>query len=226
MKTQIRLLRGALATMFRRAAVSFKTRDAIFREIYQKNRWGSRESRSGIGSTVSSTQALRQELPPLLARYGIRSLLDVPCGDFNWMQLLDLPGIAYVGADIVPELIEENRRRYQNDRRRFDRLDIVADPFEAFDLVMVRDLFNHLPAKDVILALKGIRASGSTYLLAGHYTRVPANRDVYTGGSRLLNLCLPPFCLPPPLEVIVENYEPHREFGRSMALWKLEAIGT
>jgi hypothetical protein len=38
-------------------------------------------------------------------------LLDIPCGDFNWMKLLNL-GVDYIGADIVGELIAENRRRF------------------------------------------------------------------------------------------------------------------
>jgi hypothetical protein len=67
----------------------------IFTRIYHQNLWGNSESKSGHGSTVSRTDALRPRLTELAQQLGIRSLLDVPCGDFNWMRLTELPGIEY-----------------------------------------------------------------------------------------------------------------------------------
>jgi hypothetical protein len=40
---------------------------------------------------------------------GAQSLLDAGCGDFNWMRTVDLPGIKYIGVDVVSDLIERNR---------------------------------------------------------------------------------------------------------------------
>jgi len=39
----------------------------------------------------------------------IKTLLDAPCGDGNWINKVDLSGITYIGADIVPEIIETNK---------------------------------------------------------------------------------------------------------------------
>jgi hypothetical protein len=35
---------------------------------------------------------------------------NAPCGDFNWMQLVNLEGIEYVGADVVPDLMERDQQ--------------------------------------------------------------------------------------------------------------------
>ena len=43
----------------------------------------------------------------------ITSVLDIPCGDFNWMQKVDLSNIEYIGADIVEELIKKNIEIYE-----------------------------------------------------------------------------------------------------------------
>src|SRR5664279_1649792 len=62
---------------------------AVFTEHYTTNSWGVEETRSGLGSTVQSTQAIREALPKLIAELQIRTLLDIPCGDFNWMKLMN-----------------------------------------------------------------------------------------------------------------------------------------
>ena len=71
----------------------------IFSEYFKENAWGSDESVSGAGSTVQATKWLVRELSDLLRRYSVKSVLDLPCGDFNWMRYVDLSGIDYVGAD-------------------------------------------------------------------------------------------------------------------------------
>lgn len=37
----------------------------------------------------------------MLKKYSIKSILDIPCGDFSWMKKIELDGIEYIGADIV-----------------------------------------------------------------------------------------------------------------------------
>ena len=67
-----------------------------FERIYSTNLWSDPESRSGVGSTLDSTRVLRTELPTALRRLEARVLLDVPCGDFAWMEHVDLSGIKYI----------------------------------------------------------------------------------------------------------------------------------
>src|SRR5580765_5333146 len=75
--------------------------ESIFSGIYLNNSWSNPESVSGRGSTLAHTEMIRKTLPDLLAHLHARSLLDAPCGDFNWMQYVDLGGIQYTGADVV-----------------------------------------------------------------------------------------------------------------------------
>src|SRR5688500_9944719 len=68
-----------------------------FTWIYWTNHWGSSESVSGTGSTERETRVVRTVLPVLVRRHQIRSLLDVPCGDCNWIRAIDFAGIDYIG---------------------------------------------------------------------------------------------------------------------------------
>jgi hypothetical protein len=60
--------------------------ESTFAPFYAENRWGDDESVSGPGSSLTRTAKLRRELPALLQKVGARTLLDAPCGDFNWMK--------------------------------------------------------------------------------------------------------------------------------------------
>jgi len=67
----------------------------VFDRIIAENRWRDPDSASGTGSNLKQTETLRRELPATLSRLGVRTLLDAPCGDFHWMQHLELNGIGF-----------------------------------------------------------------------------------------------------------------------------------
>src|SRR5215471_3655990 len=55
----------------------------IFTGIYEQNIWKNSESRSGHGSTLEYTTAVRDALPTIFRDLKITSMVDAPCGDFN-----------------------------------------------------------------------------------------------------------------------------------------------
>ena len=98
-----------------------------FSLIYRTGYWkgAGKGSRSGEGSSMNATDTIRKSLPLMLKSLGIRSMLDVPCGDWHWMSTLELGGIQYTGADIVDELVQQNQLRYGSPDRRFVKLDLT-----------------------------------------------------------------------------------------------------
>ena len=77
---------------------------------------------------VTTMRTYTDALPALVKELGVRSLLDAPCGDFNWMRHVDLDGVEYTGGDVVPELVARNRELYGAAGRRFVTLDLTRDP--------------------------------------------------------------------------------------------------
>ena len=154
-----------------------------------------------------------------MKRYNIKSILDLPCGDFNWMKQINLNGIKYHGADIVEPLIMENKKLYQ--KYEFSVINLVKDTLPKVDLIFCRDCLFHLPNNLIREALKNIKKSGSKYLLTTTYSwkHLP-NMDCKVGQWRRLNLELEPFSLPAPIELIVEGT--YRD--KSMGLWLIENI--
>jgi hypothetical protein len=205
----------------RRSRFAFMSTRGIFAHIYRRQLWGGGETVSGDGSTLAGTESLRTALPSVLRRLGVRTLLDIPCGDFNWMRKAELDLDEYVGADIVPELVAKLQREDATPKRRFVVLDIVADSLPVTDAVICRDCLIHLSNADAAAALANIRRSGARWLLSSTYPDVTVNRDIITGWFRPLNLCRPPFNLPPPSEMIPEPL--HK---RAIGIWELTPNST
>jgi SAM-dependent methyltransferase len=205
-------------------AVGFipQDRTEAFDTLYRSNAWGSEESVSGMGSTLAATLILRRELPRLLRGRGVRTMLDAPCGDFNWMRHVDLNGVNYIGGDIVPELVERTAARYGSADREFRLLDILADPLPPADLFLCRDVLIHFSNEDALKLLRRAARAPIRYLLTTHYELCPHNADIHTGGFRPINLNLPPFNLPKPLRRIDDFVMPFRP--RSVALWSRDQL--
>ena len=191
-----------------------------FSNIFTKDLWQSnrkhKESKSGAGSFLKNTKNVRNDLPDLLNKYDIKSMLDIPCGDMNWISKLDL-NVDYVGADIVPELIAENQRNYPD--KNFKVLDVVNDPLPEMDLILCRDCFVHLPLEYVKLAIDNIRKAGIKYMLVTSFP-VEFNKNISIGKWRPLNMCIEPFNLQP-IEIIDENEKYKRQYQKHMLLVKL-----
>lgn len=195
--------RGFFTFMMRRSST-----EKIFARIYARNAWGDVESRSGAGSSLARTQLLRPELTRLLLDLCVGSILDLPCGDFNWMRATELPGIVYLGADIVTPLIARNNLLYASPGRGFLRLDMLSDALPKADLILCRDGLVHLSFFDIARALTRMQEAGATYLLATTFTAHDRNRDIVTGEWRPLNLDLPPFRFPAPIKTLADGPRP------------------
>jgi hypothetical protein len=194
-----------------------------FADTYARNYWGGDESRSGPGSSVARTAAVREMLPILCRELEVHTLLDVPCGDMNWMQYVDLPGVRYIGADIVPALISANAERFGGPSRSFMALDVVASAPPRVDLVLCRDLLVHLSFQDIARALNNLRQSGSEWLLTTTFNEHAENDDLAARDWRPLNLERPPFVFPAPRRHILEHSTENdgRYADKSLGLWRI-----
>jgi SAM-dependent methyltransferase len=198
----------------------------VFTSYKETRFWNSSESLSGDGSELSVTIALRKELEQVLEQFKVKTMLDIPCGDFNWMQAVDLNNVQYIGADIVASLILDNSKKYATERVSFVELDLTSSSIPKVDLIFCRDCLVHLSYKDIYRALSNIKRSGSKYLLTTSFIETFKNKDIVTGEWRKLNLESSPFNLGTPLEVIDEKYtlKGERYTDKSMCLWRIEDI--
>lgn len=198
-------------------------RKQTFETIFDENRWQSEELRSGDGSSLDQTIILRQRLPGLLQSVGATTLLDAPCGDFNWMKAVHLPkGCSYIGGEIVPAIVDNLSATHARDGRHFVQIDIVTDPLPDADVWLCRDVLFHLSEADIRAALENFARSKVRYLLTTTYDFVTANRDIRSGGFRFINLRLAPFNFGPPQQAVDDFLAP--EPPRRLGLWSRENV--
>jgi hypothetical protein len=205
-----------------------KDLETVFSEYYKDGEWvrGEGKSRSGPGSDIEYTESIRRALPELCRELGIKTLLDIPCGDLTWMSQVDLPVDRYIGADIVQSMVDANTVAHGNKQRQFEKINIVSDKLPQADLVMVRDLFIHLNKDQISRSLANIGASGSRWLLTTTYPKLTVNSEIVPGQFRPINLTISPFNLPQPARIIHDDpsVKGDEEGGRSMGLWAVSDL--
>ena len=210
----------------------------MFSQIFKKRVWniGMQEvegysdiQSSGLGSTPFNTRETVQILDHVVAKVKQElnisriSLLDLPCGDMVWMNryLDNRSDIDYVGMDIVPALINRHRSKYAH--WKFFQHDIVDLPLSnSFDVILSRQMTQHLTNHDTIRALKHFSESGSKYLLITDYPSSDYNGEILTDKldrHRRQNLLLPPFQLTPPVCAGHDG-----RLGGWLSLWKLPLL--
>ena len=215
------------ANRLKRRAAKYSQRSLtwVFRDIYKTNRWGNPESVSGPGSTNAETAAIQRELPDMIRRFGVQSMLDAGCGDLNWLHGVELGLESYIGVDIVPELTMRNHQSHHSPGRRFLTLDITQDDLPRTDLILCRDCLVHLPNATINRALHNFNRTGASYLFTTDFPDIVINRDITLGGWRPLNLQRAPFNLPAPLDRTNDLPQERNELpSKSLALWNVGDI--
>jgi hypothetical protein len=208
---------------------SFAALDLVqrFRRIHDTNLWNASSSVSGLGSEMDETAALRAELPRLLARLGVGSLLDAPCGDAGWINAAEL-GVRYVAVDIVPALVERLRASAAAGEigGEYHLADITRDPLPRCDAILCRDCLVHLSFANIERAVANFKRSGAAWLVATTFPGWQANCDCEDGDWRALNFERPPFSWRSPVELLNENCS---EAGggwrdKSLGVWRLAEL--
>jgi hypothetical protein len=189
-----------------------------FSRIYENRVWlidRAEGSLSGLGSEIEKTKSIRLHLPKLLTRLNTKTLLDVGCGDFNWMRELTLD-CDYIGVDCVQHVIDQNNATYGCARRVFAALDATTDSLPQADTIFCREVLFHLSFKDIGALMRNVRSSGASTLITTTDADTDFNADILSGDFRILNLNKAPFNFPPPdFSIPDDEVMP----GRTLGVW-------
>jgi Methyltransferase domain len=198
-----------------------------FRRIHETNLWGAPASTSGLGSEMDATAVLRAELPRLIEKLAVVSLLDAPCGDAGWINSTNLR-VRIIGVDIVPSLIERLQARAAAGeiKGEYHLADITRDPLPRCDAILCRDALVHLSFANIERAVANFQRSGAGWLIATTFPEWQTNGDCEDGDWRALNFERAPFNWGPPAELLNENCM-EADGGwrdKSLGVWRLAEI--
>ena len=164
----------------------------IFREIYLKKLWSPESVKfehkfySGIGSY----------LPALVDNYILEikffllslpkrpDVVDLGCGDFVIGSKLRKFCNKYIAVDIFDELINYNKKKYQDLIVDFRILDITSGELPAGDVCFVRQVLQHLSNESIVNFVKAIKNKYKYLIITEHFPSSKnfiANLDKPTG---------------------------------------------
>ena len=209
----LRQLRGQNTTHLRSQDMT-----DTFSQIYANGIWvahENQESLSGAGSTQMATAELLIRLSSFLREVGCRKLVDIGCGDFNWMRNVE-GDFDYLGIDVVPQVIDANNAKYANDRRRFVCMDATQSAISPGDVALCREVLFHLSFRDGLQLLRNIKAAGFKYVLLTNDKSVWFNSDIHNGDFRRINLLKSPFSFPTPERELTDDRVSE---NRVLAVW-------
>jgi SAM-dependent methyltransferase len=139
------------------------TPEEVFTDIYRNHRWGrwangERPYFSGAGSYLPEIVI---PFVQTMARFAAGfpaplSITDMGCGDFQLGRRIRPLFDTYTACDVVVELIRENRARFREDKVVFRALDITTTPAPEADVILVRQVFQHLSNAHIQQALANI----------------------------------------------------------------------
>lgn len=204
----------------------------VFDDIYENYGFGGKEkvkgeTRSGPGSTIAATKHIQSFILHAVEKYNIKSVVDIPCGDFNWMSQIVDSFESYQGFDISSKCIEDNINNYPD--YDFTVGDLIAGDIPDCDLLIVRDVIGHMPLEYGTKAVQNIMNSNWKVLISTNWLYVDkyydiiqssTNNHVNTGINKFgrcykVNLLNDPFNLPVPNEFIYDI----KELGKTQSLW-------
>lgn len=179
----------------------------VFDQIYSTSYWG---NGSGGGSSPDATLPYKNFLENFIRSKGVKSIVDLGCGDWQFSRFVDFSGATYRGFDVAKSVINENRKKYSSENVEFSLMDDYCSLPPA-DLLLCKDVLQHLSNEEVVKVLNvlpnfkfslitndisNMSMLGNLLWTAKQSFSVPLiNRDIKIGDYRLLDPTLKPFCL-------------------------------
>ena len=164
---------------------------AVMQQIYEKHLWGGPEFDFYSGEGSHKQEFTLPYLEAVTAFLDCRkeklSVCDLGCGDFNIGQHLVPYTKKYIAIDIVDALIERNKKRFKASHLQFLCIDIVKDILPKADVVILRQVLQHLSNAEISAILK--KLSQYNFLILTEHIPVHAfvpNKDkIASQGIRL-----------------------------------------
>lgn len=169
-----------------------------FQDVYKNGVWGvDAEGRGTSGSaTPLATKVYTVFLQDLLKTAKIRSVVDAGCGQFGQSGLIDWTGIDYRGFDIVADVIDRDRQKYERPNVHFFVANVIDADLPPADLLICNYVLQHLPIADVTTFLAKQVPKYRYVIISNTVDRVTLtadNREIAPGEFRPLDITRPPF---------------------------------
>ena len=140
------------------------------------------------------------------------TVVDLGCGDFFVGSKIRQYCDSYIACDIVPELIDFNRRHYGADNVEFKVLDVTTNELPQADVACIRQVLQHLSNDQIMRVIPKIMSRYKYLIVTEHLPGtdefepnidMPAGPNIRLGIGSGIVLTSPPFNLQPISESVL-----------------------
>jgi len=181
--------------------------EAVFTDIYQRGVWGGQWF-SGGGSKAESSLPYMNILNYYLRKCHIKSVVDIGCGDWQFSRYIDWSGINYTGYDVVKHIVDVNQKQFGSTNIIFKHGDFISNEIHGGDLLVCKEVLQHLTNSDVHYFIKNIIPKFRYCLIVDEVnavTKSSNNPDNPRGSTRQLDLTKEPFSVKAEILLVYES---------------------
>jgi hypothetical protein len=165
-----------------RSKVILNSNREIFTNVYQNKLWGAASPEnespfySGPGSSDPQivdpyVETVKRFFDSFPAK---QKAVDLGCGDFRVGSRIIDSFDSYTACDVVPELVDFNQKYWRHLPVEFSVVDLVKDEIPTGDVLILRQVLQHLSNDDISKFTKSIPRGFSYLLLTEH---LPSEND-------------------------------------------------
>lgn len=131
---------------------------SVFSHIYSNNVWGDGsilKPLSGPGSLPDNAKPYVDFIADAINRFSLATVLDVGHGDWNMWRDYRFENINYLGVDVADRVSINNMEKFGSKNIKFRQVD-KFDPLPSADLLLCKDVLQHLSYEDIHIILSQI----------------------------------------------------------------------
>jgi hypothetical protein len=187
------LLLSISNTSYAKKTSPAKTSPTVFTKISNNRVLNNREyGKDNDCTQITTNQIYIEFLQNFLKTNNIKSVVDAGCGNFDFSQKIDWHGIHYIEYDVFKSIVKENCIKSSNKTYNFIHDDITTIDLPSADLLLCKDVLQHLPNKDVIRFLKQC-SKFKHCLITNDIGSHKMNKNIKAGEYRPIDLTQKPF---------------------------------
>jgi len=174
-----------------------KNNQQVFSEIYGNKMWGHSHDAfqpyySGPGShDPHLISAYLQAINELVKEFKHKpSVVDLGCGDFSVGSKIRHLFSDYTACDVVGDLIDFNKNKFQEMNVKFMQLDISRDDLPDGEIVFIRQVLQHLSNADISSVVQKVIHKYEYLVLTEHlpFSSFTPNIDKLAGANIRLDV--------------------------------------
>ena len=175
-----------------------------FTKIYVEGLWGKQDdnymsqrknkifySGGGTDHGNDKNDMYRNLLQSYVNKDDVKTVVEIGCGDWEVSSRIDWSSVSYTGYDVAKIVVDYNNENFSKNNIKFICDDIISKNTIKSDLLIVKDVFQHLPASFCKDFIQSITSNFKYNIITNDFG--VSNNDIDFGDYQGNNFSLSPF---------------------------------